>query len=134
MSVDKNKCPRSRESKIIWQKLLRLDSSPPQFLNGLNSTVWLGLMDQKIIIMVRIINSIWNKFFIYQTYHKYHKFVQYWYKVECILSHLRSLIHMKFSNDVLSSLYGVAAQCEHLCGIVLEHQNLSRTCRQRAFS
>ena len=47
---------------------------------------------------------------------------------------VRSLIHMKFSNDVLSSLYGVAAQCEHLCGIVLEHQNLSRTCRQRAFS
>ena len=34
MSVDKNKCPSLKESKIIWQKLLRLDSSPPQFLNG----------------------------------------------------------------------------------------------------
>ena len=43
MSVDKNKCPSLRESKIMWQKLLRLDSSPLQFLNGLNSTVWLGL-------------------------------------------------------------------------------------------
>ena len=39
MSVDKNKCPSLKESKIIWQKLRRLDSFPPQFLNGRNSTV-----------------------------------------------------------------------------------------------
>ena len=44
MSVHKNKCPSLQESRKKEQKLLRLDSFPPQFLNGPKSTVWLGLI------------------------------------------------------------------------------------------